>query len=57
MRNCATTEQLPAATSWASAIANETNANTIAATNDATATVYSMVRLVRINSKVDRKLK
>lgn len=44
-KNCATTEQLPAATSWASEIASEVNAKQTAATKLPTATVYSMVRV------------
>lgn len=38
------TVQLPAATSWPSAIAKLTNANTTAATKEPTATEYSRVR-------------
>lgn len=43
-RNCAITVQLPAATSCASLIASDTNAKTIAATKEPTATVYSIAR-------------
>lgn len=42
-RNCAMTVQFPAATSWASLIARETNAKITAARNEPTATMYSIV--------------
>lgn len=38
------TVQLPAATSWCSLMARETNAKTTAARNDATETAYSICR-------------
>lgn len=40
--------QLPAATSWLSAIARETNANATAAINDADAIVFSSARVIVI---------
>lgn len=43
-RNCAITVQLPAATSCASEITNETKAKATAAMNDASATTYSNFR-------------
>ena len=44
-RNWATMVQLPAATSWSSAMQSETKAKTTAATNELTATEYSKVLL------------
>ena len=50
IKNCATSVQLPAATSWELLIARLTNASTTAATKDATATVYSMARFLFIEA-------
>lgn len=46
------TEQLPAASSWLSAMAREVNAKATAATNDATAVKYSMRRVLNMGELV-----
>lgn len=56
IRNWATSVQLPAATSCSSLSNRETNDNTTAVTNEATATVYSIVLLLFISIKYDLHL-